>query len=342
MLILELLVHSSYGDLNNRSLLLVLVAKGRLGDTFPSTFHCLDMRARNRSEVPSVMMSTLIQELGRLCRYCKDSDTRPYALVSKQLEEDIREARALAEANQEDRLVSLLRSHGKRLDSHMMLMEGTRWEAKEAECTTMRELVTLMRSCCKAREKGDVAVLDEDNASGRSKKIAAYDAGRRGMDLSREERYHERRLLLLAEPQLGKTGAALGLIEVRAASHHPTVVVTRERMQRCLSYPCSPHLSNALSHLPAQPRARCFAGSWPPPPSLSTTRVTPRRMTAATRNAATLPPTTQSMPPCRRRCSSIHAARLRTASTAILRSMTCGGPTSKTASAAGRWTPSSS
>ena len=57
------------------------------------------------------------------------------------------------------------------------------------------------------------------------------------------------------------TGAALGLIEARAASHHPTVVVTRERMQCCLSYPCSLHLSNALSHLSAQPRARCFAGS---------------------------------------------------------------------------------
>ena len=117
----------------------------------------------------------------------------------------------------------------------------------------MRELVALMRSCCKAREEGDDAVVDEDNASGGSK-VIAYDAGRRDMDLSREERYHERRLLLLAEPQLGKTGAALGLIEVRAASHHPTVAITRERMQRCLSYPCSPHLSNALSHLPAQPR----------------------------------------------------------------------------------------
>ena len=119
MLILELLVHSSYGDLNNRSLLLVLVAKGRLGDTFPSTFHCLDMRARNRSEPPSVMMSTLIQELGRLCRYCKDSDSdsRPYALVSKQLHKDIEEA--VADGNQEDRLVSLLRSHGTRVDSHI-------------------------------------------------------------------------------------------------------------------------------------------------------------------------------------------------------------------------------
>ena len=210
---LGLRVHSSYGDLNNRSLLLVLVAKGRLGDTFPSTFHCLDMRARNRSELPSVMMSTLIQELGRLCRYCKDSDEKPYALVSKQLLKDLGEA--CAEGPQEDRLVSLLRSHGSRLDSHMMLQDSALWQAEMAKCTTMRELVSLMRRCCKAREKGDAAVVDEDNASGGSN-VIAYDAGRRKLNLSLEDRYHKRRLLLLAEPQLGKTGAALGLIEVRA------------------------------------------------------------------------------------------------------------------------------
>jgi hypothetical protein len=85
----HVLFYIRYGDLNNRSLLLLLVAKGRLGDTFPSTFHCLDMRARNRSEEPNSMMSTLVQELGRLCRYSDvDSNGRPkedipYALVSK-------------------------------------------------------------------------------------------------------------------------------------------------------------------------------------------------------------------------------------------------------------------
>jgi hypothetical protein len=218
MLMLGLCLHSSYGDLNNRSLLLVLVAKARLGDTFPSTFHCLDMRARHRSELPSVMMSTLIQELGRLCRYCKDGDEKPYALVSKQLLKDL--GKACAEEAQEDRLVSLLRSHSSRLDSHMMLEHSELWEAEKAKCTTMRELVSLMRRCCKARERGDAAVADEDNASGASK-VIAYDAGRRNTKLSLEDRYHERRLLLLAEPQLGKTGAALGLIEVRPTSHHP-------------------------------------------------------------------------------------------------------------------------
>lgn len=82
-------LYRRYGDLNNRSLLLLLVCKGRLGDTFPSTFHCLDMRARNRSDESKTMMSTIVQELGRLCRYCEvDADGRPtedipYALVSK-------------------------------------------------------------------------------------------------------------------------------------------------------------------------------------------------------------------------------------------------------------------
>ena len=88
---MHVFLYRRYGDLNNRSLLLLLVSKGRLGDTFPSTFHCLDMRARNRSDESKSMMSTLVQELGRLCRYCEvDADGRPlctedipYALVSK-------------------------------------------------------------------------------------------------------------------------------------------------------------------------------------------------------------------------------------------------------------------
>ena len=207
---------SCYEDLNNRSLLLILVEKGRLGDTFPDTFHCLDMRARNRSKKASMMMSTLIQELGRLCRYCKDSDERPYALVSPQLWNDLCAATSVQEGVGPDRLVSLLRSHKERIDSHMRLLDdksGQTWEDSKGACGTVRELLQLMRKCHKAREKRDEEVPDEDKVANGSK-IISYDAGRRNQTLSNDERYHKRRLLLLAEPQLGKTGAVLALIEV--------------------------------------------------------------------------------------------------------------------------------
>lgn len=42
----------------------MLCEKGRMGDTFPSSFACLDLRVRSPDT-----LSTAIQELGRLCRY---------------------------------------------------------------------------------------------------------------------------------------------------------------------------------------------------------------------------------------------------------------------------------
>ena len=81
----------SYADLENRPVLLILVAKGRLGDTFPQTLRCIDMRSRCRADEPRMMMSTLVQELGRLCGYPSGEDTElPYALVSTMLKQDMK------------------------------------------------------------------------------------------------------------------------------------------------------------------------------------------------------------------------------------------------------------
>ena len=53
-----------YGDLHGVPCLLILCEKGRMGDTFPQTFQCLDLRIRTSENA-----TTFIQELGRLCRY---------------------------------------------------------------------------------------------------------------------------------------------------------------------------------------------------------------------------------------------------------------------------------
>ena len=53
-----------YSDLHGVPCLLVLCEKGRMGDTFPQTFGCLDLRIRTSDN-----HTTFIQEIGRLCRY---------------------------------------------------------------------------------------------------------------------------------------------------------------------------------------------------------------------------------------------------------------------------------
>ena len=57
-------VDLEYGHLYGLPCILILVNKGRMGDTFPQTFNCLDLRART-----SENYSTFVQEMGRLCRY---------------------------------------------------------------------------------------------------------------------------------------------------------------------------------------------------------------------------------------------------------------------------------
>ncbi|XP_022803416.1 uncharacterized protein LOC111340781 [Stylophora pistillata] len=87
-------VHKSitqYEDLENLACILILVDKGRMGDTFPQSFDCLDLRLNYDSsqefkEGSAMYLSSLIQELGRVCRYAKVSTTAiPYVLIGRQL-----------------------------------------------------------------------------------------------------------------------------------------------------------------------------------------------------------------------------------------------------------------
>ena len=64
-----------YGDLHGIPCLLILCEKGRMGDTFPQTFGCLDLRIRTSDNA-----TTFVQELGRLCRYPTTSSSKPSPL----------------------------------------------------------------------------------------------------------------------------------------------------------------------------------------------------------------------------------------------------------------------
>lgn len=56
----------SYEDLLNVPMILILCEKGRMGDTFPHSLGCFDLRLRVAG-----CFSSVEQELGRLCRYPK-------------------------------------------------------------------------------------------------------------------------------------------------------------------------------------------------------------------------------------------------------------------------------
>ena len=190
----------SYADLENRPVLLILVAKGRLGDTFPKTLRCIDMRSRCRADEPTMMMSTLVQELGRLCGYPSGGEIElPYALISTTLKQDMENmpTGAAHGGTPDARLAQLLASHGARLDGHMQLEHRQRWDQESAGCDSLLSVTQLMRRCCRARSSAAGGQTDKSEGVGPS-----YDADRRSENLTIKDRYHCRRIGLSAEPQV--------------------------------------------------------------------------------------------------------------------------------------------
>ena len=80
----------TYGDLNHLPCLLIMVDKGRMGDTFPESFNTMDLRASSENK-KGPNLTTLAQELGRLCRYGDKQDKKkmPYALLGQALEKKL-------------------------------------------------------------------------------------------------------------------------------------------------------------------------------------------------------------------------------------------------------------
>ena len=174
-------VHKSitqYEDLENLACLLILVDKGRMGDTFPQSFDCLDLRLSYDSK--PLYLSTIIQELGRICRYSKISvnDSRPqslpYVLIGPEL------YRALKESI-------------KRSPSIMSLISRNRKANKVDRYMTEQ-------------------IRANVNASS-PLRWPDYEASKDSYD-HENQRKHCNRILLQAEPQIGKTGTYLCLIKL--------------------------------------------------------------------------------------------------------------------------------
>ena len=167
-----------YEDLQNLACVLILVEKGRMGDTFPESFDCLDLRL-SYDEGSPIILSTVIQELGRMCRYAKLSadgsfvQNVPYALVGAQL---FKRLKMSLDTSPAVNAISCTRA-----DSYMKNSKS-----KRKDFTSLRWL--------------------------------DYEADKESYDYQnkdKENNKHCNRILLQAEPQIGKTGTYLCLIKQR-------------------------------------------------------------------------------------------------------------------------------
>ena len=168
---------TQYEDLQNLACVLILVDKGRMGDTFPESFDCLDLRL-NYDEGSPIVLSTVIQELGRMCRYAKLSadgsfvQNVPYALVGAQL--------------------------FKRLKMSLDFSPAVR----AISCTTVDRYMKNSKS----KRKHSTSL-----------RWSKFQADKESYDYQNNDRpekiEHCNRILLQAEPQIGKTGTYLCLIK---------------------------------------------------------------------------------------------------------------------------------
>ena len=167
---------TQYEDLQNLACVLILVDKGRMGDTFPESFDCLDLRL-SYDEGSPIILSTVIQELGRMCRYAKLSaggsfvQNIPYALVGAHLFERLKMALDISPA------------------------------INAISCNSVDSFMKNSKS--KRKNSTSLRWLD-------------YEASRESYDYhnkDKENNKHLNRILLQAEPQIGKTGTYLCLLK---------------------------------------------------------------------------------------------------------------------------------
>ena len=170
---------TQYEDLENLACVLILVDKGRMGDTFPQSFDCLDLRlsydnSREFKEGTPLFLSTLIQELGRMCRYAKVPVSNnqmqgiPYALVGREL--------------------------FKKLKTSVEMSPSM----SAISCTRADRYMT---KTCRSKD-----------ATSSSLRWLDYEAHKDSYD-HQNDLTHRNRILLQAEPQIGKTGTYLCLIK---------------------------------------------------------------------------------------------------------------------------------
>ena len=175
---------SQYKDLEDLACVLILFDKGRLGDTFPHSCNCMDLRlsfdrSKEFEKDSPLYISSLIQELGQMSRYTtvspSDHASTPYVLVGRQL------FRKLSESLNRSPAITAIKINP---DRYMT--------SKNAE------------------------KLSSVNQQTRHKNVRRwlhYVASDRNYDYQNSD-VHTNRILLQAEPQIGKTGSYLYLIKL--------------------------------------------------------------------------------------------------------------------------------
>ena len=186
-----------FSDVEDIPMIMIIIERGRMGDTFPSNCIRFDLRARYLSPVKD--FTSIIQDVGRAFGYGR----RPVLILSKEADKFLTdiwdtETDGLSMEKLKKQTKVLLGKHMKRVD---------KTEGEEVEDEDFSE-----------EESSDLQLVHKIFESDEKNSMLLYDLGPASF---------EHRLLLKAEPQNGKTGAFLYLVKLMCESFR----VNRESSQ---------------------------------------------------------------------------------------------------------------
>ena len=177
-----------FSDVEDIPMIMIIIERGRMGDTFPSNCIRFDLRARYLSPVKD--FTSIIQDVGRAFGYGR----RPNLILSKEADKFLTdiwdtETDGLSTENLKKQTKVLLGKHMKRINKR---------EGEEIEGEDFSE-----------EESSDLQLVHKIFESDENNSMFLYDLGPAAF---------EHRLLLKAEPQNGKTGAFLYLVKLMCES----------------------------------------------------------------------------------------------------------------------------
>ena len=133
-----------------KGLIMLIVEKGRMGSTFPSSFICFDLRARYLIEVRD--FTTIIQDVGRVFGY----GNRPNLLISTVADSFLKE---VWDIEQDGISFPKLKKHMIKLGAHMSIRETLQNNDKQEQISPNFQTETM--TCDEAEMEEDVK--DDDD-----------------------------------------------------------------------------------------------------------------------------------------------------------------------------------
>ncbi|CAM9719306.1 unnamed protein product, partial [Pylaiella littoralis] len=255
----------SYEDLINVPMILILCEKGRMGDTFPHSLGCFDLRLRGAG-----YFSSFEQELGRLCRYpefctidggscCSYDDAKTLgrqALNRKRLVKVSTSAGRVSVVDTSWQLDNIVNTLALDCAEDDVTLEESVFPLPTALLpdNAMRKILKAIGehrvtgapiSKCIRMPKMDLHMLGATNIRSKPNTLhdySAYSPGDKHFDHHRTidvDPKDPRRLILSAECQIGKTGAYLNYLSLLTSA------------------------TSGLENVPSPPRLNVKVDGWP-------------------------------------------------------------------------------